>query len=147
MSNLATRTRVRNNNLPRNGRHPIASQLSSDQVRLVIVTPSGEPGRFNASVNGELVVASSKQPFLDAARVLIERGCDSNSTLIMRHAGSDANLLIAKICIAARLAVQETEARGPELVRWKAFSRVDGEPLVEFGEMGATSAPAAAEPL
>src|SRR4051812_46349868 len=44
--------------LPRNGRDPAAVQQWSNEVRLVTVAPSNAPGRFDATVNGELLVRS-----------------------------------------------------------------------------------------
>ena len=51
----------------------------------VTISPSNAPGHFGAIVNGELLVRSSRTPFCDAARVLLDRGVDSNSWLVLRH--------------------------------------------------------------
>jgi hypothetical protein len=113
MTKLIAPSVIGKKNLPNNGKHPPAIQQWSSGVRLCIVAPTEHPGHFSAEVNGELIVQSSGQPFCDAARMLVERGCDTNSTLIMRHAGSDTNCLIGKIGIAAKLTVAEGERDAP----------------------------------
>jgi hypothetical protein len=95
--------------LPNNGRDPAAVQQFGDQVWLCVVAPNGAPGHFSAEVNGQPVVVSSRQPLLDAARVLINLGADTNSWIIMRHRGSDVDALRAKIGIAAALVVKEPD--------------------------------------
>jgi hypothetical protein len=95
--------------LPNNGRDPAAVQQFGDQVWLCVVAPNGAPGHFSAELNGQPVVVSSRQPFLDAARVLINLGADTNSWIIMRHRGSDVDALRAKIGIAAALVVKEPD--------------------------------------
>src|SRR5262245_28665189 len=95
--------------LPRNGLDYPAVQQWSNEVRLCLIKPNGAPDRYDAIVNGELLVTSSRTPFTDAARVLVGRGCDTNSILILRHFGSDTNCLIAKIGIAAKLTVKEPD--------------------------------------
>jgi hypothetical protein len=101
-------------------------QQWSDQVRLCVISPNGAPGRFDATVNGEQLVVSSRTPFLDAARILVERGYDTNSVLIARHAGSDINCLIAKIGVAAALTVAEGERDAPRFRSWKAMPSREG---------------------
>ncbi len=68
-------------------------QLFNSNVRLVVVSPSGAPDHYSAEVDGEIVCTSSRTPFCDAARILLSRGVDSNSWLILRHKGSDTELL------------------------------------------------------
>ena len=69
--------------LARNGCDPAAVQQWSNEVRLVTISPSNAPGHFEAVVNGELLVRSSRTPFCDAP---LDRGVDSNSCLVLRHA-------------------------------------------------------------
>jgi hypothetical protein len=94
-------------------------QQWSNQVRLVTVSPNGAPGHYDAFVNGKLVVSSSRQPFLDAARALLERGADSNSWLILRHADSDTDSLRAKVGVAAQLTVRDRVDGVPTFRRLK----------------------------
>ena len=68
------------------GRHVPAVQQWSDHVRLVTISPNGAPGHFDAILDGE-IVRSSRTPFTDTARVLLDRGADSNSWLIRAMGG------------------------------------------------------------
>ena len=55
----------------------------------IVIEPVGHHGRFRACVDGRVIVASTRQPFLDAARVLIGEGHDRRTILEMRRAGAD----------------------------------------------------------
>src|SRR5258708_1955457 len=56
----------------------------SDQPLVVVtVEPVGHHGQFRGNVGDRVVVASSRTPFLDAARRLLELGYDPNVTLEM----------------------------------------------------------------
>jgi hypothetical protein len=129
MSDLIQRAAVRNRNLPRNGRDRPVGQLFSNEVRLVTISPNGSHGHYDAEVDGELVVKSSLTPFCDAARVLVERGVDTNSWIVMRRQG---DALRAKVGIAAKLTVRE-DRDGPRFVKhvpWKAPEPREGSPPV-----------------
>jgi hypothetical protein len=76
---------------------------------LCLVRPNGAPNHSDAIVNDERLVISSRTPFTDAARVLVGRGCDTNSILILRQFESDTNCLIAKLGIAPNLTVKEPD--------------------------------------
>jgi len=54
---------------------------------------------------GDRLVCSSWTPFFDAARVLIAEGHDPEATLVMRHRGSDHDVVWAKLRYAATLTV------------------------------------------
>ena len=112
----------RNSFLPRNGRHPAAVQQWSNEVRLCTISPNGAPDHFDAVVNGELLVRSSRTPFCDVARVLLDRGVDSNSWLILRHAGSQTDSLRAKAGVAAKLTVKEPDRGRIHFARYVPFS-------------------------
>jgi hypothetical protein len=75
-------------------------------------------GLFEARL-GDRLLCMSRQPFLTAARVLVSEGHDPDSVLVMRHTGSNADALSAKLGVAARLTVNETK---PAFERWKSFS-------------------------
>jgi hypothetical protein len=88
----------------------------------IIVTPILRlPGRFATKLasNGDVLVKSSRTPFLDSARRLLERGYPADATLIMKHENSLTESLRATIGSAAALIVKETDY-GP------AFRRYDG---------------------
>jgi hypothetical protein len=73
---------------------------------------------------GELLVASSTQPFLDAARVLAARGvtgmaeCWDKVQPFARMRGDIAGL--------AKLTVNEGERQSPRFVPWKPFAGARG---------------------
>ena len=50
-------------------------------------------------------LATSSQPFLEAARVLLDRGYDPTTRIVMRHAGSTTDSLASTIGAAAKLTV------------------------------------------
>jgi hypothetical protein len=102
---------------------------------VITVSPTGSPGRFRAVLagTGELQVGSSRQPFMDAARVLIENGRDPGAVLVMKHAGTDAVALWARLGTAAQLTVEEGD-RIPRFRRWKALLDAAGTPWSGFCE-------------
>jgi len=102
---------------------------------VVAVSPTASPSRFRAVLagTGELQVESSRQPFMDAARVLIENGRDPGAVLVMKHAGTDAVALRARLGTAARLTVEEGD-RIPRFRCWKASPHAAGTPWSGFCE-------------
>ena len=107
---------------------PVEQQFNS-RIRLCIISPT-ERGYFTGTVDGELLV-TSKAPFCDVARVLLARGVDSNSWLVMRHAGSDVDSLRGKIGIIAKLTVRETETND-EAHRLEGLPKPRGSPAQAF---------------
>jgi hypothetical protein len=65
---------------------------------------------FEALLDSELLCVS-RQPFLDAARVLIDRGFDPDARLVMLRGDGTASLS-ARLSVAARYTVEES-AHGP----------------------------------
>jgi len=90
----------------------------------ITVTPTAKrSGRYNARLgDGRVLVTASKQPFVDAARRLLDLGHDPTTVLVMRHAGSDTDCLTAQIGVAAKLRVKEDRGR-PRFVPWEPFPR------------------------
>jgi hypothetical protein len=86
----------------------------------LVVSPVGRPGHFRAQL-GHRELVTSRQPFLDSARVLLGEGCDPTTVLVMRHAGSKTNSLRATIGAAAKLTVAEGERDPPRFRAWKPF--------------------------
>jgi hypothetical protein len=86
---------------------------------IIIVSSTKSAGHFQARLqrSNEVLVKNSRQPFLDAARVLVERGYDPSSLLVMKHAGRDTVALQALLGKAAKLTVEE----GPNGPRFVAF--------------------------
>ena len=58
-----------------------------NEVITVVATPASS-GRFDAHIDGRYIL-TSPSPLLDVARILIERGTDPESRIVMRHAGTD----------------------------------------------------------
>ena len=79
----------------------------------IIVSPVGKPGQFSASINGRVIVASSRTPFLTAARALIAEGISPATIISMRHAGSAITSLRSAVGHAAKLTVRESNTTGP----------------------------------
>jgi hypothetical protein len=87
------------------------------QPIVVIVSPRSE-GRGVAIVEGvELCV--SREPFLEAARVLRDRGVPGTTPMVMRREGSDIIALRSTVQRAARLTVIEDGKSGTRFGRWK----------------------------
>src|SRR5258708_15707878 len=89
-------------------------------VTIIVAPIASSPGRFMAKLasDGDVLVTSSRTPFLDAARRLLELGYSADAGLVMRHAGSVVDSLRATVGTAARLTVKEKAAVGePELDR------------------------------
>jgi hypothetical protein len=106
----------------RSGRDLPAKQVFNDAVRLVEVSSSATAGEYSAHVNGELIVWSSRQPLLDAARALLDKGADSNAWLIMRHAGSSTDSLRGKIGLLAKLTVKQPDRGSPHFAKYVPFT-------------------------
>jgi hypothetical protein len=126
--------RSRDVKLSRNERSPISITVSPIKA---------SPGRFQARLGstGELLVGSSRQPFVDSARVLLEKGYDPNVTLQMVHAGSQVVALRARLGKAAKLSVEEG-VNGPRFV---AF-RKDLKPCVDASPIPSDASPASLPP-
>ena len=101
---------------------------------VIIVSPArrrnkrAHPGVYDVRMKGqERIICSSRQPFLDGARVMLEEGLAApQDRLVMRHAGSDADCLSASVATAAKLSVEERrDGRGPVFVPWKPFVSAD----------------------
>jgi hypothetical protein len=96
-------------------------------VVMITVTPTARrPGHYDARLeDGCVIVKASRQPFLDAARALINRGADPSTILEMWHDGAAHHALRAQLGHAAKLAVEERNIGGkpPRFVPYRAFNR------------------------
>jgi hypothetical protein len=90
-------------------------------------------GKFVVTLDGRQLCIS-RQPLLDAARVLINEGVDPATPIATRHAGAGFDAMTSIVGTAAKWTVRENETEGPRFVRWKAFSRDAVEALVRFDE-------------
>jgi hypothetical protein len=84
------------------------------------------------------LLCTSRQPFLDAARVLVSEGLDPDAVLSVRHAGSAVVALSARLGVAAKLTVNES---GTRFVVWKAHPRVSQARIIGLDEPEAIPAP------
>jgi hypothetical protein len=112
---------------------------------VILVSPiKTSPGRFEARLasTAELLVRTSRQPFVDAARVLMEKGCDPTAMLEMKHAGRGIVALRGPLLKAARLSVEEG-VNGPRFVPFRKGLKpcVDALPS-GFGTMAEANTPA-----
>jgi hypothetical protein len=88
-------------------------------------------GRFEACLDGRLICIS-RQPLLDAARMLAADGVDPATLVAVRHEGVAYDALRSTVGVAAGPTVEENERVGPRFARWKAFPRSDVEATVRF---------------
>jgi hypothetical protein len=88
-------------------------------------------GRFVVTLDGRQLCIS-RQPLLDAARVLINEGIDPATPIATRHAGAGFDAMTSTVGTAAKWTVRENDKAGPALVRWKAFSRDDVQSPMRF---------------
>jgi hypothetical protein len=93
----------------------------------IVIAPAG--GQRQADVFtahwGDILLATSRTPFFDSARKLLEVRADPNDLLVMRHQVSDTTGLRARIGVAAKLGVHETNA-GPRYTLWRDLSEIWG---------------------
>jgi hypothetical protein len=83
----------------------------------IIIAPAGD--QHNADVFmahwGDILLATSRTPFFESARKLLELGADPDDLLAMRHRGSNTVSLRARVGVAAKLTVIEN---GPRFAPW-----------------------------
>lgn len=78
-------------------------------------------GRFVARLGDRVLVKSTRQPLLDAARILLAEGADPAARIVMRHVGADHAALASTVGQAAKLTVVERDhGNRPVLEPWKA---------------------------
>ena len=127
-----------------------SSAFLSDQHdrRLIFITaaPAHDrdgrrlPGRFDAVVDGNVIVTATRQPFLDGARALLAEGANPQATIILKHPGSETDCLRARLGAAAKLTVEESNRGKPTFRRWKPRPlSPEGEPPSDQTETEAVS--------
>ena len=89
---------------------------------VITIYPLGR-GRFEARHGGRIILVSSRQPLLDAARIFLAVGVPPDTRIAMRHAGADHDALSSTVGKAARLTVKETPTEGPALATWQPYDR------------------------
>jgi hypothetical protein len=88
---------------------------------IVIEETSQRRGKFSAHLlDGRKLLSSSRQPLLDAARVLPAQGIPPETPLAMQHKGSATIAMTSTVGEAAKLTVEE-EPGGPRFRKWRPF--------------------------
>ena len=121
--------------------HP-ASNAQLSTTFIITVTPNpGGSGGFAAYLADQLLVGSSRQPFCDSARRLLELGYPADALLVMRHHGGLIDSLHSTIGTAAKLTVEENRHGSPafRLYRKAPPSIGEGPPVAPI-ETAGTSA-------
>ena len=89
---------------------------------IVIAETSQRRGKFSAHLpDGRELLSSSRQPLLDAARVLLAEGIPPETPIAMQHKGSATIALSSTVGEAAKLTVKE-RPNGPKFSKWEPFS-------------------------
>jgi hypothetical protein len=97
-----------------------------DKTMILSVRPA-KAGKFEARA-GDRLLCTSRQPFLDAARVLLAEGVDPAAPITMRHERTGTDSLKSTVGEAAKLSVYET-AFGPKFGPWVPFQWHRGPPV------------------
>jgi len=88
---------------------------------IVIEETSQRRGKFSAHLlDGRKLLSSSRQPLLDAARVLLAQGIPPETPLAMQHKGSATIAMTSTVGEAAKLTVEQ-EPGGPRFRKWRPF--------------------------
>ena len=94
--------------------------LQSIRKHVIFVTPIGR-GRYEVRYGDATeTLLTSRQPLLDAARLLLALGCKPDAQIVMRRRASQSDDLRAQLCVAARYTVDESKTA---FAIWKPFSR------------------------
>jgi hypothetical protein len=82
------------------------------------VRPAARPGTYIAAIAGR-DICTSRQPFLDGARILLREGASPETVIVMRWAGTTTDALTATVGAAAKLTVKEPDRGRPHFATWK----------------------------
>lgn len=101
-------------------------RLTLMTTHTINIEPAG--GQRHADVYlarfGDRTLATSRTPFFDAARKLIELEYPPSDRIVMRHAGSETELLKATIGAAAKLTGTDTAGGKPRFAKWVDLAAV-----------------------
>ena len=103
------------------------------------IDPPLDRGRFETRLGDRVILKSSRQPLLDAARVLLAEGMAPDTRIAMRHAGANHDALSSTVGKAAGRMVLETPAVGPRFARWKPSAFGDGPSPMRSDDGAATT--------
>jgi hypothetical protein len=96
-------------------------------MRICLTISPRRAGMFEACIDGRLICIS-RQPLLDASRLLLAEGLDPDIHLVMRHLGSAEDSLSANIGRAAQLTVEHTAFGKPVLRPYKGSLGIETAP-------------------
>jgi len=96
-------------------------------IRIFSKPHPARPGQFDAWLDGECL-CTSRQPLLDAARVLSRRGVADDVILALRHFGSDYDAIRIRVGTARLLRISERQREGLRLERWQPFRKGQESP-------------------
>jgi hypothetical protein len=96
-------------------------------MRICLTVSPTRAGMFEALIDGR-PICTSRQPLLDAARVLLAEGFDPDTYLVMRHVGSADDSLSASLGIAAQLTVEHTAYGKPVLRPYRGSLGIETAP-------------------
>ena len=126
------------------GARSAEAHTPANRFCIAVVALAG--GHFSAALaDSTLLVRSSRQPFVGAARELLRRGADPDTNLTVMHSGSATVALRAQVGTAAGLTVDETGR--PRFRRWKAYCPRGVAPPIEPAGEGGTVGQADGEAL
>ena len=108
------------------------------------VRPADRRGNYTAALAGR-DLCTSRQPFLDAARVLLSEGLAPETTLVMRWAASGTESLRAPVRVAAKLTVKEPDRGRAYFAKWEPFAASPVAPPIASNDSPATPLAEAAE--
>jgi hypothetical protein len=94
------------------------------------------PDVWRVELDGEVLLARTRLPFLDGARALLARGVDPEVLIVLRHrgAGHDSFRPI-RLGVAARLTVEE----GNRSTRFRPYREKPGHTVSDRAVLGAFS--------
>ena len=96
------------------------------------LSPAHRPGYYRAAWDG-LALTSSRQPFYDAARVLLGMGAAPGEELAARWAGSSIVALRSTVGDAARWVVEESDRTGLRLRAYRSPEEKGLRPALVVG--------------
>ena len=97
------------------------TESTSATIVLVVAERKRRDGKYSAWHGGQLVVENVREPFLDAARVLLAYGLDPNARYVMRRSVDGRDDLVSTLGTAAKLKVEEGDRNGPLIRLWKPW--------------------------
>ena len=83
-------------------------------------TPRDDYYLYDVTFDGEVIVARSRGPECDAARVLLARGV--TGSIVILDANTGKHRTTVNIEAAANLTVSESRRQSPRFAKWKPYA-------------------------